>query len=136
VPDYLLDPKTQEASKLVKLSKDAMRNSKSMCHEGSKRKFRKTRDPLKTFSAEIFSLLYFIPSWVWQLISISQSYYMDMLCGSSCLWICINLVTGTKKSLQREGGELGGGGGGGGEKTKMVMTAINAKRKNLFDLYV
>ena len=66
VPDYLLDPKTQEASKLVKLSKDAMRNSKSMCHEGSKRTFRKTRDPLKTFSAEIFSLLYFIPSWVWQ----------------------------------------------------------------------
>ncbi|GMY21835.1 DEAD-box ATP-dependent RNA helicase 16 [Fagus crenata] len=52
VPDYLLDPKTQEASKLVKLSRDAMGNSKSMRREGSKRKFRKTRDPLKTFSAE------------------------------------------------------------------------------------
>ena len=57
VPDYLLDPKTQEASKLVKLSRDAMGSSKSMRHEGSKRKFRKTRDPLKTFSAEVFSLL-------------------------------------------------------------------------------
>ena len=57
VPDYLLDPKTQEASKLVKLSRDAMGNSKSMRREGSKRKFRKTRDPLKTFSAEVFSLL-------------------------------------------------------------------------------
>jgi ATP-dependent RNA helicase DDX56/DBP9 len=52
VPDYLLDPKTQEASKLVKLSRDAMGSSKSMRREGSKRKFRKTRDPLKTFSAE------------------------------------------------------------------------------------
>ncbi|GMY11966.1 DEAD-box ATP-dependent RNA helicase 16 [Fagus crenata] len=52
VPDYLLDPKTQEASKLVKLSRDAMGNSKSMHREGSKKKSRKTRDPLKTFSAE------------------------------------------------------------------------------------
>ncbi|KAM3709096.1 hypothetical protein ACB098_02G148200 [Castanea mollissima] len=52
VPDYLLDPKTQEASKLVKLSRAAMGNNKSMRREGSKKKFRKSKDPLKTFSAE------------------------------------------------------------------------------------
>ncbi|KAK4584931.1 hypothetical protein RGQ29_022556 [Quercus rubra] len=52
VPDYLLDPKTQEASKLVKLSRAAMGNNKSMRREGSRKKFRKSKDPLKTFSAE------------------------------------------------------------------------------------
>jgi ATP-dependent RNA helicase DDX56/DBP9 len=73
VPDYLLDPKTQEASKLVKLSRDAMGNSKSMHREGSKKKSRKTRDPLKTFSAEVFLLLLFFSLEVMPLFNICES---------------------------------------------------------------
>ncbi|XP_010269677.1 PREDICTED: DEAD-box ATP-dependent RNA helicase 16 [Nelumbo nucifera] len=52
VPEYLLDPVTQEASKIVKLARAAMGSTKSTCRKGSKRKHGKSRDPLKTFSAE------------------------------------------------------------------------------------
>ncbi|KAK6237812.1 hypothetical protein QUC31_003281 [Theobroma cacao] len=52
VPDYLLDQKTRDASKMVKLARAAMGDNKSARRQGSKRKFRKSRDPLKTFSAE------------------------------------------------------------------------------------
>ncbi|KAE8010404.1 hypothetical protein FH972_006775 [Carpinus fangiana] len=52
VPDYLLDPTTQEASKFVKLARAAMGNTNSARRGGSKRKFKKNKDPLKTFSAE------------------------------------------------------------------------------------
>ncbi|OMO56410.1 hypothetical protein CCACVL1_26567 [Corchorus capsularis] len=52
VPDYLLDQKTRDASKMVKLTRAAMGDGKSSRRQGSKRKFRKNRDPLKTFSAE------------------------------------------------------------------------------------
>ncbi|KAG6645822.1 DEAD-box ATP-dependent RNA helicase 16 [Carya illinoinensis] len=52
VPDYLLDPKTQEARKFVKLARAAMGNTKSARHGGSKKKFKKSGDPLKTFSTE------------------------------------------------------------------------------------
>ncbi|CBI41044.3 unnamed protein product, partial [Vitis vinifera] len=52
VPDYLLDPTTQEASKIVKLARAAMGNTNPARRQGSRRKFRKSRDPLKTFSAE------------------------------------------------------------------------------------
>ncbi|XP_042490530.1 DEAD-box ATP-dependent RNA helicase 16-like [Macadamia integrifolia] len=52
VPEYLLDPTTQEASKIVKLARAAMGNTKSAHRQGPKRKFRKSGDPLKTFSAE------------------------------------------------------------------------------------
>ncbi|KAF5463224.1 hypothetical protein F2P56_019154 [Juglans regia] len=52
VPDYLLDPKTQEARKFVKLARAAMGNTKSARHGGSKKKFKRSGDPLKTFSAE------------------------------------------------------------------------------------
>ncbi|XP_034691859.1 DEAD-box ATP-dependent RNA helicase 16 isoform X2 [Vitis riparia] len=52
VPDYLLDPTTQEASKIVKLTRAAMGNTNPARRQGSRRKFRKSRDPLKTFSAE------------------------------------------------------------------------------------
>ncbi|CAK9184119.1 unnamed protein product [Ilex paraguariensis] len=52
VPEYLLDPTTQEARKIVKLARAAMGNSLSGRHKGLKGKFRKSRDPLKSFSAE------------------------------------------------------------------------------------
>ncbi|XP_059437688.1 DEAD-box ATP-dependent RNA helicase 16 isoform X1 [Corylus avellana] len=52
VPDYLLDPTTQEASKFVKLARAAMGNTNPARRGGSKRKFKKNKDPLKTFSAE------------------------------------------------------------------------------------
>ncbi|XP_021274140.1 DEAD-box ATP-dependent RNA helicase 16 [Herrania umbratica] len=52
VPDYLLDQKTRDASKMVKLARAAMGDNKSARRQGSKRKFRKSRDPLKTFSSE------------------------------------------------------------------------------------
>ncbi|XWS33453.1 hypothetical protein CRYUN_Cryun22dG0084100 [Craigia yunnanensis] len=52
VPDYLLDQKTRDASKMVKLARAALGENKSARRQGSKRKFRKSRDPLKTFSAE------------------------------------------------------------------------------------
>ncbi|XP_031486808.1 DEAD-box ATP-dependent RNA helicase 16-like isoform X1 [Nymphaea colorata] len=53
VPDYLLDPVTEEARKIVKLSRAAMpKAGSSRRHHGSKGKFRRSKDPLKTFSAE------------------------------------------------------------------------------------
>lgn len=52
VPEYLLDPTTQEASKIVKLARAAMGNTNTNRRKGFKGKFRKSRDPLKTFSAE------------------------------------------------------------------------------------
>ncbi|XWS41734.1 hypothetical protein CRYUN_Cryun17cG0108200 [Craigia yunnanensis] len=52
VPDYLLDQKTRDASKMVKLARAAMGDNKSARRQGAKKKFRKSRDPLKTFSAE------------------------------------------------------------------------------------
>lgn len=55
VPDYLLDPKTQEACKMVKLARAAMGNNNSARRHGRpKKKSRRDRDPLKTFSAEVF----------------------------------------------------------------------------------
>lgn len=54
VPDYLLDPTTQEASKFVKLARAAMGNTNPARRGGSKRKLKKNKDPLKTFSAEVF----------------------------------------------------------------------------------
>lgn len=53
VPDYLLDQKTREASKMVKLTRAAMGDNKSARRQGAKKKFRKSRNPLKTFSAEV-----------------------------------------------------------------------------------
>lgn len=53
VPDYLLDPTTQEASKMVKLARAAMGKSDSANKQGTKRKSRKSRDPLKTFTVEV-----------------------------------------------------------------------------------
>ncbi|MCD7453770.1 DEAD-box ATP-dependent RNA helicase 16 [Datura stramonium] len=52
VPDYLLDPTTQEASKIVKLARAAMGNTNASRGKGSKGRFKRSRDPLKTFSAE------------------------------------------------------------------------------------
>ncbi|XWS29674.1 hypothetical protein CRYUN_Cryun24cG0050100 [Craigia yunnanensis] len=52
VPDYLLDQKTRDASKMVKLARAATGDNKSARCQGAKKKFRKSRDPLKTFSAE------------------------------------------------------------------------------------
>ncbi|XP_051127012.1 DEAD-box ATP-dependent RNA helicase 16 [Andrographis paniculata] len=52
VPEYLLDPTTKEASKIVKLARAAMGNPNRKPHRGSRGKSKKSRDPLKTFSAE------------------------------------------------------------------------------------
>nr|GMC99202.1 DEAD-box ATP-dependent RNA helicase 16 [Ipomoea batatas] len=54
VPDYLMDPTTQEASKIVKLARAAMGNENAPRRKGGlKGKFKRSRDPLKTFSAEV-----------------------------------------------------------------------------------
>ncbi|GAB4846851.1 DEAD-box ATP-dependent RNA helicase 16 [Ancistrocladus abbreviatus] len=58
VPEYLLDPTTQEASKIVKLARAAMGNAKSDRLPGSQKKFRKSWNPLKTFSAEVLVSLW------------------------------------------------------------------------------
>ncbi|CAM8988151.1 unnamed protein product [Rhodiola kirilowii] len=52
VPEYLLDATTREASKLVKLQKAAMGYNKPTKRRASKKTSRKTKNPLKTFSAE------------------------------------------------------------------------------------
>uniref|UniRef100_A0A2C9UQW9 RNA helicase n=1 Tax=Manihot esculenta TaxID=3983 RepID=A0A2C9UQW9_MANES len=54
VPDYLLDPTTKEASKMVKLARAAMgnNNNNSARRQGSRSKFKRNRDPLKSFSVE------------------------------------------------------------------------------------
>ncbi|XP_066331266.1 DEAD-box ATP-dependent RNA helicase 16-like [Miscanthus floridulus] len=54
VPDYLIDPKTKEASNVVKLSRAAMGIEKPQRRkrQGFKGGSGKSRDPLKTFSAE------------------------------------------------------------------------------------
>ncbi|XVF17476.1 hypothetical protein REPUB_Repub10bG0125600 [Reevesia pubescens] len=52
VPDYLVDQKTRDASKMVKLARAAMGDNKSARRHGVKKKLRKSRNPLKTFSAE------------------------------------------------------------------------------------
>ncbi|EES15126.1 hypothetical protein BDA96_07G167000 [Sorghum bicolor] len=54
VPDYLIDPKTKEASNVVKLSRAAMGIDKPQRRkrQGFKGGSGKSRDPLKTFSAE------------------------------------------------------------------------------------
>lgn len=53
MPDYLVDKPTQEASKFVKLSAAAMGNTNASRGKGSKGRFKRSRDPLKTFSAEV-----------------------------------------------------------------------------------
>ncbi|XP_047956821.1 DEAD-box ATP-dependent RNA helicase 16-like [Salvia hispanica] len=52
VPEYLLDATTKEAIKIVKLARAAKGNTGSTNRRGFKGKFKKSRDPLKTFSAE------------------------------------------------------------------------------------
>ncbi|KAK9054154.1 hypothetical protein SSX86_025231 [Deinandra increscens subsp. villosa] len=53
VPEYLLDPTTQQASKFVKLTRAAMgRDNNNNTNRGRKPRSKKAGDPLKTFSAE------------------------------------------------------------------------------------
>ncbi|CAH9102043.1 unnamed protein product [Cuscuta epithymum] len=52
VPDYLIDPTTQEASKIVKLARAAMGNDNAPRRKGFTGKSKRSRDPLRTFSAE------------------------------------------------------------------------------------
>ncbi|KAG2291663.1 hypothetical protein Bca4012_007618 [Brassica carinata] len=54
IPEYLVDPKTQEASNMVKLARAAMGNSRRSGggrNNANKKRSRKGGDPLKTFSA-------------------------------------------------------------------------------------
>ncbi|CAN8229374.1 unnamed protein product [Cochlearia groenlandica] len=54
IPEYLVDSKTQEASKMVKLARAAMGNSRRSGggrNNTNKKRSRKNTDPLKTFSA-------------------------------------------------------------------------------------
>ena len=56
IPEYLVDPKTQEASKMVKLARAAMGNSRRSGggrNNANKKRSRKGGDPLKTFSANV-----------------------------------------------------------------------------------
>lgn len=57
VPEYLMDRTTQEASKILKLARAAMGKTGPTRRPGPNRGFGKTRDPLKTFSAEVRSHL-------------------------------------------------------------------------------
>ncbi|ESQ40789.1 hypothetical protein EUTSA_v10013368mg [Eutrema salsugineum] len=53
IPEYLLDPKTQEASKMVKLARAAMGNNSRRSgarNNTNKKRSRKFGDPLKTFN--------------------------------------------------------------------------------------
>ncbi|KAI3500284.1 hypothetical protein L1887_36103 [Cichorium endivia] len=54
VPEYLVDPTTQQASKFVKLTRVAMgrNNNNNNGNRGFKGRFKKAGDPLKTFSSE------------------------------------------------------------------------------------
>ncbi|KAH9318286.1 hypothetical protein KI387_020055, partial [Taxus chinensis] len=52
IPDYLVDPTTEAASKAVKLARVAMGQSKSRNHSWHKRKSGTSADPLKTFSID------------------------------------------------------------------------------------
>lgn len=55
IPEYLVDPKTQEASKMVKLARAAMGNSRRSGggNNTKKKRSRKGGDPLKTFNANV-----------------------------------------------------------------------------------
>ncbi|EEF31791.1 dead box ATP-dependent RNA helicase, putative [Ricinus communis] len=50
VPDYLMDATTKEASKMVKLARAAMGKNNPSRRQGSKKKFIKSKDPLKALS--------------------------------------------------------------------------------------
>ncbi|KAM0062852.1 putative RNA helicase [Helianthus debilis subsp. tardiflorus] len=52
VPEYLLDPTTQQASKFVKLTRAAMGRNNNNNGRGRKARPKKAGDPLKTFSAD------------------------------------------------------------------------------------
>jgi ATP-dependent RNA helicase DDX56/DBP9 len=56
VPEYLIDAKTKEASNVVKLTRAAMGLDKPQRRKGQgfKGGSGKSRDPLKTFSAEVY----------------------------------------------------------------------------------
>ena len=56
IPEYLVDPKTQEASKMVKLARAAMGNSRRSRggrNNANKKRSREGGDPLKNFSANV-----------------------------------------------------------------------------------
>lgn len=53
VPEYLLDPTTQQASKFVKLTRAAMGRTNNNNNRGFKGRSKKAGDPLKTFSAQV-----------------------------------------------------------------------------------
>ncbi|KAL4582095.1 hypothetical protein LXL04_006635 [Taraxacum kok-saghyz] len=52
VPEYLVDPTTQQASKFVKLTRVAMGRNNNNGNRGIKGRSKKAGDPLKTFSSE------------------------------------------------------------------------------------
>lgn len=54
-----MDPKTKEASKIVKLATAAMGNTQPARRNKFKRNFRKGKDPLRTFTAEVSWLIVF-----------------------------------------------------------------------------
>lgn len=61
LPSYLIDRKTQEASKIVRLTEDALQQKKTnQRQQRSKKKFKRSRDPLKTFSAGVSEFMLII----------------------------------------------------------------------------
>ena len=82
VPEYLVDATTREASKVVKLARAAMGNNNPSRHHGSKKKFRRNKDPLKTFSAEVFGLPIYLVAII---LALEVSYVLDIcIKKSSC----------------------------------------------------
>lgn len=79
IPEYLVDAKTQEASKMVKLARAAMGNNRRSGGGGNskKKRSRKGGDPLKTFNANVnthttyvtFSFLSLLLCFTWCLLS-------------------------------------------------------------------
>ncbi|CAD6206498.1 unnamed protein product [Miscanthus lutarioriparius] len=77
VPDYLIDPKTKEASNVVKLSRAAMGIDKPQRRkrQGFKGGSGKSRDPLKTFSAEFCGCFFFDHEILMPELTVAQTCY-------------------------------------------------------------
>lgn len=52
IPDYLMDPTTKAAKESLKMARAAMGNNNSARRQGARKRNRKSKDPLKSLSAE------------------------------------------------------------------------------------
>lgn len=84
VPEYLVDRTTQEASKILKLARAAMGKNGPTRRAGPNKGFGKTRDPLKTFSAEVCSHLS---------LTFSKKIEFPLICIFSSMWSFLHLYS-------------------------------------------